>query len=104
MAKVRLNIEIEDKVYEQYKEKFNKIKSAFPLMPLTSVEDFIASSLETMQNMDTKMADLTKKLNIDLVDILEKSGADLTSITEVLKKTKTDDIIDEEDEKKENFD
>jgi hypothetical protein len=107
MAKVRLNIEIDDKLYELYKEKFENIKKTFPGMSFATVEDFIASSLETIQNMDTKMANLTKKLNSELVDILEKSGADLTSITDILKKTKIDDIIDEaqaEEEKKENFD
>ncbi|MDR2829179.1 MAG: hypothetical protein LBV48_01095 [Mycoplasmataceae bacterium] len=105
MAKVRINIELDDKVYEQYKQKFNDLKKSFPMVPFNSVEEFIAQSLETLQGFDGKIADLTKKIDIDLADLIEKSGADIASITEMLKKDKTEAADEEKkEEKKESLD
>ncbi|MDR2829342.1 MAG: hypothetical protein LBV48_01975 [Mycoplasmataceae bacterium] len=104
MAKVRINIELDDKVYEQYKQKFNDLKKSFPMVPFNSVEEFIAQSLETLQGFDGKIADLTKKIDIDLADLIEKSGVDISSITEMLKKDKLDDNEDSYEEKKESLD
>ncbi|MDR2828980.1 MAG: hypothetical protein LBV48_00050 [Mycoplasmataceae bacterium] len=100
MAKVRLNIELDDKAYEDYKKKFNDIKRVSPSFPVSSVEEFIALSLETLYGVDEKIAFLTKRLNFDLTDIIGKEGID---IVDIIEKTKANND-DNDDDKKESLD
>jgi len=83
MAKVKLNIEIEEKTYEDLKKKIAEMKAKFP-MPfpfLDSVEEYIVHMVEAMSTLGDTMGGNLKDMlskasslfgNIDINDLNSK--------------------------------
>jgi len=97
MAKVKLNIEIEEKAYEDLKKKISEMKATFPMpVPfLDSVEAYVAHMVEAMGALGDSMGnfkDLLSKAssmfgNFDINDFKDEDDK------------KTDDKKKEDDKK-----
>jgi len=90
MSKVKLNIEIDEKTYEELKKKITELKSTFPIpVPfLDSVEDYITHMVEAMGTLGNSMGDLK--------DMLSKAssifgGFDVDDLKKEKKDEKSDD-------------
>ncbi|MDR1850690.1 MAG: hypothetical protein LBQ45_00990 [Mycoplasmataceae bacterium] len=103
MAKVKLNIEIDDATYEAFKTKFEQFKKMVPasLNTFTSVEEFIADFLEKMQAFEKSMGSFDMG---NIGDMIKNSGVDLNSMFDMFKKDEDKEEEKKEEKKEENLD
>ncbi|GHU48917.1 hypothetical protein FACS1894218_6990 [Bacilli bacterium] len=74
MPKIKLNLEIEQEVYDDLKKQFDEIsRMTNSKVKFDKVEDYIASVLYSF----TKGGEQMKKMNSKLSDLLEKFGGEL---------------------------
>ncbi|MDR3249600.1 MAG: hypothetical protein LBS95_00795 [Mycoplasmataceae bacterium] len=85
MAKVKLNIEIDDNVYESFKNKFNELKKVNPLisMQFNSVEQYIAFMIENYEKYEGKLNGITKNMGEKLQNILSSGSLDFNELNKL---------------------
>ncbi|GHU31103.1 hypothetical protein FACS1894166_01940 [Bacilli bacterium] len=74
MSKIKLNLEIEQEVYDNLQKQFDDIsQSSNSKIKFANLEEYIASVLYSF----TKGGEQMKKMNSKLSDLLEKFGGEL---------------------------
>ncbi|GMO14407.1 MAG: hypothetical protein Ta2E_04710 [Mycoplasmoidaceae bacterium] len=101
MSKVKVNIELEDSIYEDFKLKFKEAKKNFPNLPINTVEEFIAESINKMPAFDKKFDDIAKQFDVNILDILGKSGIDMSELSKIFTSNGSKDSDKNNDKKKE---
>ncbi|MDR2636608.1 MAG: hypothetical protein LBB95_01990 [Mycoplasmataceae bacterium] len=104
MAKVSLHLEISDETYQSFKEKFEQLKKALPILPYNNVEDYIAHFLEITAKFNGKQNNLGDDIEKKLSSMLNSSGIDFEAISSMFKTNDTSKDKAKEEKKNDNKD